>query len=298
MKPSSLSRLAALAALTAGMLPRGESAVVEFTIDSAQTQVTFSGEAAGQALAEQGPNSLTTRFEGTIKADVTDDSLRFVGGSRLDGMVNGNWSPLAGGEAGTAPADFGGKAGGFLVSGTGALRDLLLDLESPAAIPLVEGAFNADGLLFRFPEAAPSAFDYRVTGLVNENGRELLAGYATNQITGTGMISVQGQTQVLQIPIAATIVFELLNPNDSALTITGQLRATRPLDSNPDIVIGSIRVEGGLLIFEWTGGTAAPVQIEGTTDLVNWTKVADIPAGVTTWSVEPSSGLELYRIVQ
>ena len=151
MKPTSLSRLATLAVLTAGMLPCCESAIVEFTIDSAQTQVTFSGQAVGLTLTEQGPGSLTTRFEGTIKAEVTDASLQFVGGSRLDGVVNGNWSPMAEGEPGTAPADFGGKGGGFLISGTGALRDLLLDLESNAAIPLVQGAFNADGLLFRFP---------------------------------------------------------------------------------------------------------------------------------------------------
>ena len=130
-----------------------------------------------------------------------------------------------------------------------------------------------------------------MTGLLSENGRELLAGYATNQITGMGTISVEGQTQVLEIPIEATIVFELLNPNDSSLTITGQLRATRPLDTNPEIVIGSIRVEGGSLIFEWSGGTAAPVQIELTTDLVNWSKVADIPAGVTTGAWKRATAL-------
>jgi hypothetical protein len=280
------------------MLPCCESAIVEFTVDSGQTQVTFSGQAVGLTLTEQGPGSLTTRFEGTIKAEVTDESLRFVGGSRLDGLVNGNWSPLAQGEAGTAPADFGGKGGGFLISGTGALRDLLLDLESGDAIPLVQGEFDANGLLFRFPEDAPSAFDYRVTGLLSESGRELLAGYATNQITGLGTIFVEGQTQVLEIPIEATIVFELLNPNDSSLTITGQLRATRPLDTNPEIVIGSIRVEGGALVFEWTGGTAAPVQIELTTDLVTWSKAADIAAGVTSWSVEMGDGFALYRISQ
>jgi hypothetical protein len=163
---------------------------------------------------------------------------------------------------------------------------------------VVQGAFNADGLLFRFPEDAPSAFDYRVAGLLSANGRELLAGYATNQITGTGTISVQGQTQVLEIPIEASIDFELLDPGDSTLTITGQLRATRQLDANPEIVIGSIRVEGGSLIFEWTGGTGDPVEVEATTDLVNWNKVADVPAGVTTWSVETSDGIELYRISQ
>jgi len=31
---------------------------------------------------------------------------------------------------------------------------------------------------------------------------------------------------------------------------------------------------------------------------VNWSKAADIPAGVTTWSVETSDGLALYRISQ
>jgi hypothetical protein len=299
MKPTSLSRLAALAVFIAGMLPGGDAAIVEFTIDSAQTQVTLSGKAAGITVAQQGPGSLTTSFEGTVLAEVAEDSIRFLGGSRIEGVINGEWSPLALGEEGTAPAEFGAQVSSFLASGTGALRDLLLDLESEA-VPLTEGQFNADGLLFRFPEDAPSAFDYRVNVLLLglQHARRELAGYATNQITATGTLTPSGNTEVLVIPIEATITFELLNPGDSSLTITGQLLATRELNGTAGIVIGSVRVEDGALVFEWTGGTAAPVQIELTTDLVNWNKVADIPAGVTTWSVATSDGMGLYRIAQ
>ena len=288
-----------MALLAAWLTLHGQAAVVQFTIDSAQTQVTMSGTAAELTIAEQGPGSLTTSFEGNVVAEVNDDSLRFVGGGRIEGVTNGDWSPMAFGETGTEPANFGARAGSGLISGTGALRDLLLDLESETAVPLNQGEFNADGLLFQFPEDAPSAFDYRVTVFFStESGRELLAGYATNQITTAGTLTTQGNTQVLHIPIEASIVFELLNPADSTLTITGQLRATRELEPTQGIVIGPIRVEDQTLNFEWTGATQVAVEIQSTTDLEDWIKVADVPPGTTSWSVPAGAGIEFFRIFQ
>jgi hypothetical protein len=299
MNPTSAIHLVTLALLTAGMTPFCQAAIVQFTIDSALTQVTMSGTAAGLTIAEQGPGSLTTSFEGNVVAEVNDDSLRFVGGGRIEGVTNGDWSPMAFGETGTEPADFGARAGSGLISGTGALRDLLLDLESETAVPLNQGEFNADGLLFRFPEDAPSAFDYRVTVFLStESGRELLAGYATNQITTAGTLTTQGNTQILHIPIEASIVFELLNPADSTLTITGQMRATRELEPTQGIVIESIHVEDGTLTFAWTGAPQVAVEIQGTSDLEEWTKVADVPPGTTSYSLPASPGIEFFRIFQ
>jgi len=296
---TSSSRRITLAALAAGMLQFCQADEVQFIIDSAQTQVTLSGTAAGLTVAEQGPGSLTTSFEGTVVADVTAEALRFVGGSRIEGLTNGAWSPEAFGEAGTEPADFGAQAGGGLITGTAALRDLLLDLETETAMPLSQGQFNADGLLFRFPEDAPSAFDYRVTVfIVTENDREFLAGYATNRTAAMGTLTTEDNTQVLHVPIEASIVFELLDPADSTLTITGQLRATRTLEAEPGIVIGSLQFSEGSLMFEWSGAAEQAHRIERTTDLVTWTPVADVPPGVSSWSVEATAGAEFFRVVE
>jgi hypothetical protein len=292
---------AGMALWSGGVLCCSQAAVVEFTIDPTQTQVELSGVAAGLALEEQGSGSgsLITTFQGSVLVDLTEQSLRFVGGSIIDGIVSGDWSPKALGEAGTEPADFGAQAGGGLLGGTGALRDLLLDLESEAIAINSQGEFNADGLLFRFPEDAPSAFDYRVSVFFSiESGRKLLAGYATNRIAAVGTLTTQDNTQILSVPIEASATFELLAPDDSTLTITGQLRATRVLDSEPELVIGSVTVSDGMLTLEWTGDGGVAVQIEGTTDLRNWLKVADIAAGTTSWSVSTAGGTAFYRVAR
>jgi hypothetical protein len=300
MNPTSISLRVTLVALAAGMISFGQAASVQFTIDSSQTQVTLSGTAAGLAVEPQGEGSLTTSFEGTIAAEVTDDTVRFVEGSQIDGVINGNWRPMANGASGTAPADFGAKAGGGFLGGDGALRDLFLDLVSDAAVPLNQGQFNADGLRCLFPESAPSAFDYRVTVFISvESGRELLAGYATNRIATAGTLTTQDNLQVLEIPIAASITFELLEPDDSTLTISGKLRATRPLEVEPELIVGPVQLNpDGTLTFTWSGGANAGTEILSTTNLENWSKVADIQPGVTSWSVEPTGGAAFYRVFQ
>ena len=300
MNPNSISHRVTLAVLAAGMVIFCQAASVQFTIDSSQTQVTLSGTAAGLKVEPQGEGSLTTSFEGIVVAEVTENTIQFVGGSQIDGVINGNWRPMANGVSGMAPADFGAKAGGGLLGGDGALRDLFLDLESDAAVPLNQGQFKADGLRFLFPDSAPSAFDYRVTVLFSiESGRELLAGYATNSIATAGTLTTQDNLQVLEIPIAASITFELLNPNDSSLTISGKLRATRPVEVEPELVVGPVQLNpDGTLTFTWSGGADAGTEIQSTTDLANWSKVADIPQGVTSWSVEPTGGAAFYRVFQ
>jgi hypothetical protein len=301
MIPQTALLKSSLALLMGYGLCCSQAAIVEFTIDSAQTHVTLSGDAAGLAMMEQGQGSgsLTTHFQGTVLADITDQSLQFVGGSQIDGIVNGDWSPLAFGEAGTEPADFGAQAGSGLLSGTGALRDLLLDLESEALALGSLGEFNADGLLFRFPEDAPSAFDYRVSVFFStESGRELLAGYATNLVAASGTLTTQDNIQVLFLPIDASTTFELLEPDDSTLTITGQLRATRLLGGEPTLVISSVTLSDGLLTLEWTGDGGGAVQIDGTMDLQNWSKVADIEAGTASWSVAVGAGPSFYRVTR
>jgi hypothetical protein len=293
------SQRVTLAVLVAGMTQFCQGAIVQFTIDPDHTQVTLSGTAAGLTVVEQGPGSLTTSFEGTVMAEVTEDSLRFVGGGRIDGVPNGDWSPRALGVAGTEPADFGAQASGGLISGTAALRELLLDLESDGAMAVNEGEFSADGLLFLFPEDSPSAFDYRVTVFIStQSDRAFLAGYATNRIAATGTLTAQGNTQVLELPIQASIVFELLTPEDSTLTITGRLRATRAIEVAPDIVIRTFRLNEGILTFEWEGAADEVVHIESTADLVNWTRIEDIPAGMGSWSIEAAAGVEFFRVVK
>jgi hypothetical protein len=202
------------------------SHAAEFTVIPEQSSITLSGNAIGFPLQEQGPSSLTTKFEGTIVADV-GDTVRFVGGSSIAAQNSGAWQPLTGGEAGSALANYGGKANaGILGQATAAARNVRFDITG-GPLPLNGTNFDSTTLLFGFITNANSVLDYVVTGFLPRKDSLVLAGYATNRVTISGSLVTSGDQQVLTIPITADFRFKLLTDNDTTLTVTGQLVATR-----------------------------------------------------------------------
>lgn len=196
-----------------------------FTVDTNQTTITLSGTVLGLPIEEQSPGSLTTHFGGQITANITDSSVAFPGGSRIVGENSGSWTPKAQGEAGSEPANFGGKAsGGFLGNVMAAVRNSQFDVTS-STLPLIAGNFDAGSLLFQFIENSGGSLDYSVGGLFATKGNIDLAGLATNRLTAQAAISGPANSRTLTIPIAADFYFELLSDNDVKLTITGQLVA-------------------------------------------------------------------------
>lgn len=278
-----------------------QAAPVLFTIDPERTEATLSGMAAGLPMVEQGPGSLTTRFQGGLWVELGEGSIRFPGGSAIDAMVNGDWSPKPSGESGTAPADFGAAASSGFLSGTAALREVILDLESEAPLELTGEEFDAAGLLFVFPEGSPTAFDYRITALfVTQAGRQSLSGNATNQIATVGSLRTDGGEQTLTIPVSATIAFGLLSEEepDSALTIEGQLVATRRLEEDAVLRLRAVRVEQGEIVFEWDPEPDVTLEVERTTDLRAWVWIADVPVATATWRGSMAGGSAFYRVVK
>ena len=277
-----------VAALTC--LAQGDT--VQFEIDPVRTQVTLSGTAAGLAVREQGVGSLTTGFEGYVRAELDGSTIRFLGGSIIDALTNGNWSPLAMGAEGVEPGDFGALASGGFISGTAALRDVVLDLVSDPVEIQPDNTFNADDLLFVFPEGTPSAFDYRVSVFfTTDAGRNPLVGYATNRVANVGSVTTEAGVQTLTIPIEASIVFELLNPDDSTLTIQGQLVATRSAVGPPQLVITGTRLFQGDLLFEWSAAPGDQFRIESSSDLNAWTDLLPVPAGESSWQTPAEAGV-------
>jgi hypothetical protein len=272
-----------------------------FTIDSERTEATLSGVAAGLPVVEQGPGSLTTRFEGHLLVELGEGSIHFPGGSVIDATVNGDWSPRPLGESGTAPADFGAAASSGFLSGTAALRDVILDLESESPLELAGEEFDADGLLFVFPEGSPTAFDYRITAfIVTQADRDYLAGYATNQIAALGSLRMEGTVQTLTIPIEATIAFGLLSEEepDSTLTIEGQLVATRQVNEEPGLRLRTIRIEQGEIVFEWDPEPGVTFEVERTTDWQTWAWVADVPGQTASWRGSMTGEAAFFRVVK
>ena len=124
---------------------------------------------------------------GTIRATLNGLNLQFPGQSVIAAQTNGSWQPLHDGSAGSAPADFGGKANLLgLASGLAALRNIQLDVFA-APIPVNGGTFDSSSLTFGFFTNALSSLDYNVSGLLSKSGSLPLTGYATNKVTALGI---------------------------------------------------------------------------------------------------------------
>jgi hypothetical protein len=286
----------ALAAFLGGTLV-ASSAPVTFTLDPAQTSITVSGNVAGGTLQVQGTGGLTTTFTGSLLIDLANNSILVTPGSQIDAVTNGVWQPAAGGKPGSAPADFGGKAqvgsGFFSITAKAALRDLLLDVTS-AAMPLTNGQFDASGLLFAFSPSGKSALDYDA---VLTSGSQPLSGLATNKVTSQASLVSSGQSQTLTIPINATTSFTLLTPNDSTLTLQGQLVATT--GSAPVVEIASVNVQDGKINLQWTNVPGKKFKVEFATQFNQWTTLASglTDTGPTiTWSSPLPGNAGFYRV--
>jgi hypothetical protein len=202
-----------------------------FAIDPARSGISLSGSALGFALQEQGAGSLATRFAGTIHATATDTTITFPGASLIAAQNSGNWEPKAKGESGNEPANFGGKASaGVLGSVLAAVRNSQFDATS-AVLPLGGGLFDSGALRFQFVTGGSGVLDYNVAGLLATKGSIPLTGLATNRVTAQASVVTSGGVQTLTLPITADFFFRLLSANDTKLTITGQIVATRTVNA-------------------------------------------------------------------
>lgn len=220
-----------IALLTASSAARSQTAV--FTLDPDRSSIGLKGNVLGFTLDEQGPGSLTTRFEGTIDANLTETTIQFPGTGVIRALENGNWQPGPGGVEGTAPANYGGIATSVFADAIAAGRGIEFQLLSePIVMP--GGDFSASSLLFQFVPDGASALDFRVLSQLpifvpSTNGQLPLVGLATNQVAKVASLVTIGDTQTLTIPVEAVYTFTLLVENDGQLSLDGQLVATRSL---------------------------------------------------------------------
>lgn len=216
--------LTAIAVSGSILLCRAEP--VTFTVDPARSSISLGGAVVGNTISEQAPGSLTTQYDGTLAADLTDSNITFTGTGTLNAKDSGTWSPAANGEPGSAPASYGAKATSFLANATAAARNVQFTATS-SPLPIANGSFDSAQIVFRFPDAGNSVLDYAVTGLLSDKDRIQLSGLATNEVTTTSTLVTSGDTQTLTIPIRATYFLTLLTPGDVRLTVTGQVVAVR-----------------------------------------------------------------------
>jgi hypothetical protein len=200
----------------------------QFTVDTSQSHVSITGNVMGAPIQPQAPGSLTAHYAGTLLAEVNGNTIQFPGQSQVLALDSGSWQPLADGSAGSEPANYGGTASRFLATGVAAVRDVQVDVTS-GALALVNGSFDTQGITVSIPDGASSSMAYRVEGSIDDSGSVALDGESASGQAAQGSLMMVGSQQVLTIPIYYRFFFSLMSPNDTAVTLTGQLVATRSL---------------------------------------------------------------------
>jgi hypothetical protein len=271
-----------------------------FLIDSNQSSVTISGTVLGSAIMTQGPGSLTANIGGNLVAVVSGSAIQFVGQSLIQANDSGSWQPNADGTAGSQPANFGGLANTALGTGLAALRNVQLDVISPA-IGLTNGLFNSSALTFFFPSNSTSSFAYNVSGgFLSQHGSKALTGYATNKVTTLAALTASGNQQTLTIPVNATFVLELLSPGDTRITLQGQLVAVHAAQP-PPFVIQSVIVQNQTLTLQWQGSPGQQFQVLSSSDLRTWQTNLVGPAssnGTYSWSAPATNPIQFLRLAK
>ncbi len=272
---------------------------VVFTLDTNQSSITLSGSILGFALKEQGPGSLTTKFGGTLRADVNGQTIMFTGQSLIEALDNGNWQPKPDGSTGTEPANFGGQASSFLGSAKAALRQIQLDAIS-GPLTINQGNFDSSSLVFLFPTNAPSSAAYTVASLLgSKSGSIPLVGYATNKVSSVATFTAVPGVETLTIPVDSEFQFSLTTANDTTIRLTGQFVATHVVTA--PLLIESIMVQNQVVTFQWESTPGQQFQIQSSSDLNAWqTNTANVTSTNSTysWSGPATQSLRFYRLAQ
>jgi hypothetical protein len=291
----SCGRLAAGFAVGLFTLILGVSPVVAdvFTIDPNQSSLTITGSISGTSFVQQGPGSLTTKYDGTIQATQTAGTIQFTGLSLITAQTNGSWQPLTNGSLGSAPANYGAMVSSS-VTVYAAFRSLLLDVTSPP-ITVTSGQFNPSSLTFLLPTNATSTLDCNAGYL--GSGSKLLAGNATNNVAALATLTTVGSQQTLTLGVNAKFTFTLLSANDTIVNVAGQLVATR--STTAPLVIQTPTVTNQAVTLKWQSPAGQFYQVLSSSNLQTWqTNASNITSASTnyTWTGTNPAPKGFYRL--
>lgn len=283
---------------------------VVFTLDSANSTITLSGKVLTSigstvSFTEQSSGSLTTHYSGSVLVDLAPPTIQLLDGSAIAAQTNGSWQPLAGGAAGSAPADYGGKLtisvpifGNVIAWAAG--RNVALGLGS-TALTLTNSGFDAAwvNMAFLTNNTPAPVLDYRVIGNVvvpSSSGTSSLHGSLTNSHASAYLTNAAGLLKLV-IPINGTNVTTFLNPDDTTMILKGQLVATAPASAWPLVL--NIGVSGAQVSLTWSSVTGQVFTVLGSPDLSNWTTNSGttvVNGNNTTWSASQSGSARFYRV--
>jgi hypothetical protein len=270
-------------------------------LDPDQSSITISGNLVGNSIKEQGSGSLTTKYKGAISVNRDGNQILFPGGSLVVAENNGNWQPLTNGVSGSAAANYGAAVESILGSGQTAIRNIQLDLVS-SALEISNNEFSTLGLAFQFLTNASSSMDYTIKSLfMTESGSFPLAGFSTNQISDKATLKIEGNEEILIIPINASMSFKVLVADDSRFDFKGKFVAKRSLASTASFSILGIGRNDQDFIIQWETVSGQKYQVFGSENLISWSSCSDVitaSGSITSISLPISGSGQFFRILK
>jgi hypothetical protein len=257
----------------------GQAGAAGFTIDSSQSQITLSGTVSGYTFTAQGAGSLTAACNGSVNATVSGSAIQFTGPSAIAAITNGVWRPVAGGLAGSAPADYGAQVNLGFLFGTayGAVRSLVLGMTSPL-LTLTQTNFDSSKLIISIVTNSNPVLDFSSS---LGSGSTSLSGDSTNSIATGSSISTNGDLVQLVIQINTTFA-----TTNSALTLTGKIVATNSLSASVPPVITRVVATNQNFVLTVSNATMQSLLLSST-DLTTWS-----PASAT---ISTNGGFIIFK---
>ena len=215
---------------------------IGFTIDPASSTLSLSGTLVtplvSQSVAPQGAGSLTTSFSGSINTlvDFAASSILFrEAGTSVDAAVSGDWSPLQGGGAGAASADYGGQFNALVDTVFVAIRNMIGTLSTAAPLSL-----TGTGATTNFDSTQQLRFtsgtaDFLAPGLLAStigSGSVSLVNLTAANTAGDGSLEDLGSGSYrLTVPILVSVATDVAPGDTVTLTMQGTIvaNATVPI---------------------------------------------------------------------
>jgi len=222
----------AAAATAVGIASAAASAApVSYTLVPELSSITITGTVLGSPLLPQNGASTTTTYSGSIQADRTGSQLTLTGGSTIDAALQPlPQQPSENGTAGSAPADYGFTVSlGFLGTVLAAARDVALDATTAGPLTVgAGGALSGSAIDFSF---VGGEVDFNGAGTVGE--RSLVGETGPNDAAAPATLTSAGLVETLTIPVSATFTTSFVSSDDTTLSVTGTLVATRTVVPEP-----------------------------------------------------------------
>jgi hypothetical protein len=249
----------------------GTAAPLTFSVDSANSSLTLSGDVNGSTLQQQGPGSLTTHYSGTVAAvwDRVAGTLNFLSaGTDAVAANSGNWQPLPGGNSGSAPANYGVQVPVGILTAHAAVRELHASLSTSPPLSLAgSGPYTFPSvqtlsLIHAFADYNIPLFGSGRQDISNNSANNTAAAQGTLEDLGGGnyrmtmpidvtiTTTVNGQPAHLRIqgtivanatsPVSPTLpLVDLNGSNPGADNLAGFLQGGAPVAAAPNVTVSS-----------------------------------------------------------